>query len=65
MNKQQMMDLVDEVQYDPGRSIEYRRGYFDAYREIRAAIEALEAEEPLDVVDHGGDIGAGTKDASK
>jgi hypothetical protein len=37
---QSVLDIIDEAQCDPGRSVEYRTGYFDAYKEIRAALSS-------------------------
>lgn len=38
----QAIDIVQEAQWDPGRSAEYRTGYFDAYKEIIAAFQAAQ-----------------------
>jgi hypothetical protein len=34
----QWVEIIDEAQGDPGRSSEYRSGYFDAYNEVREAL---------------------------
>lgn len=43
----QWVAIIDEAQGSPGRSTEYRRGYFDAYDEVRKALNtALSGETP-------------------